>query len=84
MVTAPEFSVGLCDMIDRSDETLVVVDCSDVTFMDSAGYHVLVDATEYAVGHGHTLTIRNMSPSCARLIRLCDWDLELHVDFGGG
>ena len=45
--------------VDRSDEAFVSVDCSGVTFMDSAGYHVLVDATDYAVRRGHTLVIRN-------------------------
>jgi hypothetical protein len=39
-----------------------------------------VDATEYAARRGHTLAIRDMAPSCARLIRLCDWDRELRVE----
>ena len=78
--TAPAFNADLHDAIDASDAPLVVVDCSDVTFMDSAGFHVLVDATEYAVRRGHTLVIRNMSPSCAMLIQLCDLDGELRVE----
>ena len=78
--TAPAFNADLHDVIDTSDAALVVVDCSDVTFMDSAGYHALVDATNYAVRRGHTLVIRNLSPSCARLIRLCDSDRELRVE----
>ncbi len=78
--TAPAFNAYLHDAIDTSDEVLVVVDCADVTFMDSAAFHVLVDATEYAVRHDHTLLIRNLSPSCAMLIRLCDLDRELRVE----
>ncbi len=77
--TAPSFNATLHDGIDSSDDLLVVVDCSDLTFIDSAGYHVLVDATGYAVRRGHTLVIRNLSPSCARLIRLCDSDHELRL-----
>jgi hypothetical protein len=43
----------------------------------------VVDATNYAVRRGHTLVIRNMSPSCARLMRLYDWDRELRVESFG-
>ena len=78
--TGPAFSAALRDTIDSSDQTLVSVDCSGVTFMDPAGYHVLVDATRYAARRGHTLVIRNMSPSCTRLIRLYAWDRELRVE----
>ena len=78
--TAPAFNADLRDAIDSSDEAFVSVDCSGVTFMGSAGYHALVDATKYAVRRGHTLVIRSMSPSCTRLIRLCDWDRELRVE----
>jgi anti-anti-sigma factor len=78
--TAPSFHADLHDAIDNADEAFVHVDCSGLTFIDSAGYHALVDATSYAVGRGHTLVIRNLSPSCARLIRLCDLDRELHVE----
>jgi anti-anti-sigma factor len=80
LATTPTFKAYLHRTIDTSDAALVVVDCSGVTFMDSAGYHVLVDAAEYALRQGHTLVIRNMSPSCARLIRLCDWDNELRLE----
>ncbi len=78
--TAPAFSADIRDAIDGSDEAVVSVDCSGVTFMDSAGYHVLVDVNDYAVRRGHTLMIRNMSPACARLVRLCDLDRVLRVE----
>jgi hypothetical protein len=39
-----------------------------------------VDVTNYAVRRGHTLMIRNLSPACARLVRLCDLDRELRVE----
>jgi anti-anti-sigma factor len=78
--TAPAFNADLHDTIDGSDEAFVSVDCSDVTFMDPAGYHVLIDATQYAARRGHTLVIRNMSPPCARLLHLYDWDRELRIE----
>ena len=78
--TAPAFDADLRNTIDCSDEPLVSVDCSGVTFMGSAGFRALAGATEYAARRGHTLVIRNPSPSCARLIRVCDRDGELRVD----
>jgi len=36
--TAARFHAHLRDAIDSSDEALVSIDCSSVTFMDSAGY----------------------------------------------
>jgi anti-anti-sigma factor len=77
---APSFRADLHDAIDNSDEAFVHVDCSAVTYIDSAGYHVLVNATNYAVRRGHTLVIRNLSPSCATVIRTFDVDRELHVE----
>ncbi len=70
MSSAPAFSAELHDAIDASDEAVVSVDCSEVTFMGSAGYRALVDATEYATRRGHTLVVRNMSSSCATVIRV--------------
>jgi anti-anti-sigma factor len=77
---AAAFGVVLRDAVDCSDEAFVSVDCSGLAFIDSAGYRVLVDATNYAVRRGHTLVVRDPSPSCALLIRLCDMDHEIHVD----
>jgi anti-anti-sigma factor len=77
--TAPAFIVALRGAIDSSDEAVVSVDCANVTFMDSAGYHALIDATKYAARRGHTLVIRDPSSSCEMLIRLCDLHRELRV-----
>jgi anti-anti-sigma factor len=79
LATAPALTADLRDTVDASDEVLVSVDCSDVTFMDSSGFHALVDATDYAARQGHTLVIRDLSPSCRRLIRICDVDHELRI-----
>ncbi len=80
LATAPAFNLELHETIDAADEALVSVDCSALTFVDLAGYHVLVNATEYAARRGHTLVVRNLSPTCARLIGLYDWDHELHIE----
>jgi anti-anti-sigma factor len=80
METAPAFAIDLRKCIESSDETLVSVDCSGVTFMDSAGYHALLGATRHAARQGHTLVIRNLPPACARLIRMCNADGELRIE----
>ncbi|HEY5170332.1 MAG TPA: STAS domain-containing protein [Acidimicrobiia bacterium] len=78
--TVASFHAHLRDAIDSSDEALVSIDCSGVTFMDSAGYRALVDATRYATRHGHTLVIRDMSSACAMLIRLYNTGGDLRVE----
>lgn len=80
IATAPDFAVDLRECIERADEVLIGIDCSGVTFVDSAGYHALVDATAYAALRGRSLEIRNPPPSVARLIRLCDVGGELRVE----
>jgi anti-anti-sigma factor len=80
VATAPAFNTVLHDTIDSSEEPIVSVDCTDLTFIDLAGYHVLVDATQYAMRRGRTLVIRNLSTSCARLIQLYDADRELRLE----
>ena len=70
--TAATFSAELRRTIDSCDDATVGVDCSGVTFMGTAGFRVLVDATDHAARQGRTLVIRNLSSSCTLLIGLCD------------
>jgi anti-anti-sigma factor len=77
MASVRSFSAELHDAIDTSDQASIDVDCSGITFMGSSGYRALVEANYYAHEHGHTLTISNMSSSCALLIELCNKDDEL-------
>ena len=74
------FRAFLRNTIDASDRQRVSVDCSGVTFMEPAAYHVLVDATQYAARRGRTLVICDASPPCARVLRLYGWDRELRVE----
>lgn len=80
IATAATFCDELYDAIDASDTEVVPVDCSGVTFMDSSGYHALADASEYAVRQDHILALRNLSPHCERVIRLCDQGNDLHLE----
>lgn len=80
LASASVFHDYLFDAIDNSADEIVIVDCSHVTFMDTDGYQVLVEATEYATRHGHIVEIRNMSPQCAMVIRVCDSANELRLE----
>jgi anti-anti-sigma factor len=80
LATADAFRADIYQIIDRSDAPAVFVDLAAVTFIDSAGYHALVDADEYAIRSGRLMVIRNLSEQCAKVIGLCDWDNELHLE----
>jgi anti-anti-sigma factor len=77
--SAPRLAAQLCAEIDRATDRVVVADCSGVTFMGSAGFRLLLDASAYATARGHTLTIHNMSRSCKRLLALCDSSNRLSI-----
>src|ERR1700690_291656 len=78
--TAAAFGAALRRTIDSGDDATISVDCSGVTFMGTAGFRVLVEATGYAARQGRALVVRNLSSSCALLIRLCDSGGELRVE----
>jgi anti-anti-sigma factor len=80
LATVPGLTADMQNSIDDSHEELVCVACSGVTFTDSSGFHAFVDATEYAARRGRRLVIREMSPWCRSVIRLCDWDRELRFE----
>jgi anti-anti-sigma factor len=78
--TVDRFRDDLHETIDECDTPIVRIDLGDVSFMDSAGYHALIDANEYTIRHGHTMSIQNLAPQCAKLIGICDRDNELHIE----
>lgn len=80
IATADAFRSELFDLIDQCDLPTVHVDLAAVTFMDSQGYHALADAHEYASRRHRVMVIQNLTEQCARVIRLCDRDNELHVE----
>jgi anti-anti-sigma factor len=76
-MTAAGFVAGMRCATDEAVDRDVLVDCWAATFMDCAAYHALVEARAYAIEQDHRLVIRNLQPNCARVLGLCDWDLEL-------
>ena len=77
---ATAFRDGLYERVDQSDTPIVHLDLAAVTFIDSAGYHALADATEYAHRRGRVLLIQNLGAFPTKLLQLCDWDRELHLE----
>jgi hypothetical protein len=63
------FHADLYDAIGSSAEEVVIVDCAGVTFVGSAGYQALVEATEYAIRQSSVESIRNLSARCAEVSR---------------
>jgi anti-anti-sigma factor len=55
VASAPELTHELCQA--QSGALLVVLDLRDLAFMDSAGVHVVVDATATARRHGRRLVL---------------------------
>jgi anti-anti-sigma factor len=83
--TAPAFLTSMRSVIDGAEHAAVFVDCSAVTFMDSAAFHALVAATLYAAGRGHHIVVRGLRSHSARMLRMCDLHDELAIEarFGG-
>lgn len=80
IATADAFGSDLYDLIDRCDLPIIHVDLAAVTFIDSAGYHALIDATDYGSRRGHVLVLRNLPVQCDKVLRICDQDNELHIE----
>jgi anti-anti-sigma factor len=78
--SAPAFRDALIRAIDGSANPLVAIDLAGVTFMDSAGYGAIVEANEHAVRTDRLLVIRNLSRSCTKVVRLCDYENELLLE----
>ena len=70
--TASAFLESMCDAIDSATHRTVFIDCSAITFMDSSGFHALLDAGDHALKQDRALVIRGLAENCARVVRICD------------
>ena len=71
--TAPDLAERL-----EADPTLVVLDLTDVTFIDSSGLRVLVEGHRRRVEAGSSLTLRSPSAAVQRLLEISG--LAGHLD----
>ncbi len=74
--TAGQLAEVLVELPERSVE----VDVGGVTFMDSSGLRVLVDAAERTRERGRGLIVANAPPSVRRLVEISG--LQSHLDLG--
>ena len=72
--TAPELSERL-----DADPSLVVLDLTEVRFMDSAGLRALLNAHSAAARHGGSVRLAALQAMPARIVRITRVDAHLPV-----
>ena len=73
VASAPEFHASLSDLIGKGSE-VVMVDLSEVSFIDSSGLGALVGAEKEMRGAGHELRLVVTQPQITRLLELTGLD----------
>ncbi|MBI2704790.1 MAG: STAS domain-containing protein [Actinobacteria bacterium] len=79
VVNSPGLGTELSERA-RASAGALVVDLSEVTFMDSSGLRVLLEADEACRARQHSLVIRNPSPAVRRLLEITGLTTELSID----
>lgn len=74
--SAPALASAIADL---PNVPRIVVDFTDVTFMDSSGLRVLVDAVTAATGAGKTLVIAHPQSAIRRVVEISG--LSDHLNF---
>ncbi len=73
VASAPELHAWLCDLVGQGSE-IVLVDMSEVSFIDSTGLGVLVGAETEMRQDGRQLQLRVAQPQILRLLELTGLD----------
>jgi|SRR5580704_17342935 anti-sigma B factor antagonist len=73
VASAPEFHASLSDLIGQGPE-IIIVDMSDVSFIDSTGLGVLVGAEKQMRDAGQALRLVVTQPQIIRLLELTGLD----------
>ena len=76
--TAPEFSARLVDAI-AGEVTGVVIDLSDVAFIDSTGLSVLLDGLRHVTRAGGRLALVTTNPTVLRLFEITRLDATFDI-----
>jgi anti-sigma B factor antagonist len=79
--SAPDFKQAVVGLIDDGTRH-VILDMSDVTYMDSSGFSTLLSATKRLRPEGGALHLVGTRPTVQRILHLTRLDtvLELHPD----
>jgi len=75
MATAPQLELTLRDAL--AQPRLVVLDLSDLAFIDTAGVHAIVNATLHAREQGRRLVVLRGPATVERLFKLTGADRQL-------
>lgn len=67
--TSPDFRAALYALVDRGDDP-VVIDFSDVSFIDSSGLGVLVGALKRVREHGGEVELRGLTPATRKVLEI--------------
>jgi len=78
VASAGAFNASLFDGV--SFETDVIVDLSGISFIDAAGVIGLVGARRRVTAQGHTLIVRDPSPSVVRVLAVTGLDRILAIE----
>jgi anti-sigma B factor antagonist len=73
VASAPEFQTSLSDLVGQGSE-IVIVDLSEVSFIDSTGLGVLVGAEKEMRDMSHSLRLVVPQPQIMRLLELTGLD----------
>jgi anti-anti-sigma factor len=74
--TAPRLAAAMTEL----PAAVVTVDMAGVSFMDSSGLRVLMDATTRARESGGDLVVASPSPTVARLVEISGLGDQLRLD----
>jgi anti-sigma B factor antagonist len=81
LATAPQLRAAFPDPI---QETTVIVDMADLSFMGSSGVGELVIARKRSIDEGWTLRVRGVSGIVANVLRITGVDKVLAIEPEGG
>jgi anti-sigma B factor antagonist len=77
VATAPQLRAAFLEPI---QETTVIVDVADLTFMSSTGVGELIIARQRSIEKGWTLKVRGMSGTVANVLRVTGVDKILAIE----
>jgi len=69
LATAPILSEKLAPF-ERNGVSTIILDLQDLTFIDSTGMHVFLEARRRAMSNGHRLLLSGAGPAARRLFEL--------------
>jgi anti-sigma B factor antagonist len=75
---AGDLGSDLCDAVDRSDTSPVVIDISNVTFIDSSGIAMMLRVHRHT--NGRSVTWRGAQPNVRRTLEVTGVDAVISLD----